>query len=463
MSKALEDLVLGAILLDGNAYWEVESMLSAEAFQDGANRQIFGVIRDLAIEGRAFTREMVVSRLTNDGFDVEPGAYVSAVIYQAGKEDQLPLVDYADTLRDGAIRRRIGILCDEVAKSVKRAELAPSMILDRISERVSEMSHYADVENESTLKDSIVSIAKRSRSDGESSSMGLQPCLHGLTQLIGHVPPGSLILMAGGPGSGKTAMLFQQMLFSSTQLSSTLFELEMENRALVSRSLFEYTNISAEKIMTGISPEEEHHLYEVAQQFNTHNLRVVSPPKMSIQQLRSRAIAHKHKYGLSLIGVDHLKLIQRFSKYRDDPVQRAYQNANDLKILAKELNCVVIALCQLTKAGRDKDHPEPEMEDIYGGALEEHADVILALLNRHEWLKRNPPKTNKGAVKEKWDEEMRMSLNRIEVYKLKHRFRAPRGRLFVRWDGDKTRFQDIESFPVGDLLEQADSQLPMAG
>lgn len=82
-----------------------------------------------------------------------------------------------------------------------------------------------------------------------------------------------------------------------------------------------------------------------------------------------------------------------------DPVERAYENARDLKALAKDLNCVVIGLCQFTKAARQKEHPEPEMEDFYGGSLEEHADIMLANFNRYDWLKKTHPLPTVKAAK----------------------------------------------------------------
>tara|TARA_R100001132_G_scaffold27087_1_gene30731 strand:- start:1704 stop:2540 length:837 start_codon:yes stop_codon:yes gene_type:complete len=277
-----------------------------------------------------------------------------------------------------------------------------------------------------------------------------------MEELINFYPPGSLTLMGGGPGSGKTAFAMQQLIFTSQVLPSTLFEYEMDNAPLVARSLSEHTGVPLKQFLMGMTKEQAEHIQHVAEQLRNHKLRIVAPPKMSIHQLRSRALAHKERHGLALMVVDHLKLIERPSKFKVDRVQAAYDNAYDLKILAKELGCAIIALAQFTKAGRDKENPEPEMEDFYGGSLEEHADIILALFNRYDWLSRNPPRSNTGKAAEKWQEDRMMSENRIEVYKLKHRFMAPRGRKFFHWDGAKSKFSDIAGGGAqGDLLGDA--------
>ena len=264
--------------------------------------------------------------------------------------------------------------------------------------------------------------------------------------MVGFYAPGSLILWGGGPGSGKTAMAMQQMLFTSVAQPCSLFELEMDNRSLVARSIQGHTGIHARDIMRGLTDQQLEGLLSAKRHFANHMLRIVSPSKMDIASIRSRAYAHKKKFGLRMLVVDHLKLVQRNSKHRMDPVERAYENALDLKMLAKDLGCVVIALCQFTKAARQKEGaPEPEMEDFYGGSLEEHADLMLANFNRYDWLQKNPPKTRQGKAYEDWQANLVMHKGRIEVYKLKDRFGSPRDRKIFRWDGAKTMYSDMNA------------------
>lgn len=243
-----------------------------------------------------------------------------------------------------------------------------------------------------------------------------------------------------------TAMAMQQLLFTSTADPCSLFELEMENTSLVARSVAGDTGVKARDIMRGLTDNQFESLVAAQQKFASRQLRIVAPSKMDINQIRSRAYAHKRKFGLRMLAVDHLKLVERHTKGRMDPVERAYENARDLKSLAKDLGCVVIALCQFTKAARQKETPEPEMEDFYGGSLEEHADLMLANFNRHEWLKKNPPRTNQPKAKEDHQAMMRMHEGRIEVYKLKDRFGTPRDRRVFHWDGATTRYSDIGGY-----------------
>ena len=219
----------------------------------------------------------------------------------------------------------------------------------------------------------------------------------------------------------------------------------MDSRSLVSRSLVPYTGVSSRAIMRGgLNENQITSIMAVETAWKNHQLSIITPPMMTINQLCAMARRHKQAHGLELLVVDHIKLIERPSKQGMKDYERAYANARDLRVLARDLGCCVLALCQFTKGARQKDSPEPVMEDFYGGSLEEHADVMLANLNRNEWLRANPPTTT-GKVKEKWDADLVTTANRMEVYKIKDRFGPGRDRRIFHWNGSQTLMQDIET------------------
>ncbi|MBB4092412.1 AAA family ATPase [Ochrobactrum pecoris] len=435
----IEQLILGAILLDEANYWNIQELMNMEMFASNDHQKIFAVIYELASDGRAVRVPIVAGRLGSLSNDQDPDAYLSMLLHVASREEELPLSDYAYELRKTASRRKIKALAEGILKSANDINLDPDQIIDRASERLADMSRNAAIEHEASVSSTIRQIYTSATQHG--SGMALRPCLKGLEQMVGLFPQGSLVLWGGNPGSGKTAAAMQQMLFSSVSHPTSLFELEMDNMALVARSVAGQTGVSMRDILRGIDEKQMESLMQAEKFFQDRKLTIVSPSKMTIQQIRSRAFAHKRKFGLDLLCVDHLKLVDRVTKNRMDPVERAYENARDLKALAKDLNCVVIGLCQFTKAARQKEHPEPEMEDFYGGSLEEHADIMLANFNRYDWLKKNPPSSN-GKGREKWDSDLEVSRGKIEIYKLKDRFGSPRDRHIFDWDGKLTLFKD---------------------
>lgn len=450
---AIERLVLGAILLNEENYWSVAEILTIDCFGSDDHQKIFAVMSELAAAGKAIRVPMVAGRLGSlrDGQDAD--AYLSGLLHYAGKEDSIPLADYAYDLRDGATRRKVIALAEGMLKGVRDTSIDAQAIVDRAGERIADIARSAAIEFETTVSDTLRQILK-SASSSKNKGIALKPCLHGLEEMFGFFAPGSLVLWGGGPGSGKTAIAMQQMLWTSRTDPASLFELEMDNASLVARSISNETGVSARDIMRGMTEEQYAQLEHATKLFEARRAKIVYQSQMSMQQLRSRAIAHKRKFGLSLLVVDHLKLIERPSKSRIDPVERAYENARDLKRLAKDTGCCVVALCQFTKLARQKEQPEPEMEDFYGGSLEEHADLMLANFNRHDWLMRNPPKTSQSKAKMDWEQQCSQSRGRIEVYKLKDRFGAPRDRRIFHWDGKKTLFSDLtdhqDAFDMGD-------------
>lgn len=439
---AIERLVLGAILLNEENYWSVSDVLSIDCFGSDDHQKIFAVMTELASDGRAIRVPLVTGRLgaLKDGQD--PDAYISGLLHYASKEDSIPLADYAYDLRDAATRRRVLALAEGMIKSVKDPRIDAQAIVDRAGERIADISRSAAIEYESTVSETIKQILKKS-SPSAKKGIALKPCLVGLEEMFGFFAPSSLVLWGGGPGSGKTAIAMQQLLSTTVTDPGSLFELEMDNMSLVARSIANETGVSARDIMRGMNEDQYARMVDAVDYFANRRLRIVHQAKMSIQQIRSRAISHKRRHGLSMMVVDHLKLIERPSKMRIDPAERAYENARDLKTLAKDLDCVVVALCQFTKAARQKEQPEPEMEDFYGGSLEEHADLMLANFNRHDWLVKNPPKTNQSKARLDWESQCSQNTGRIEVYKLKDRFGASRDRRIFHWDGKKTMFSDL--------------------
>ncbi len=450
---SIERLVLGAILLNEENYWGISDVLSLDCFGSDDHQKIFAVITELASDGRAIRVPLVAGRLgtLQDGQDAD--AYLSGLLHFAGKEDSIPLRDYAHDLRDAATRRRVLALAEGMIKSIKDPRLDAQSIVDRAGERIADISRSAAIEFETTVSDTIKRILKTA-SPKSKKGIALKPCLAGLEEMFGFFAPGSLVLWGGGPGAGKTAIAMQQLLWTSRNDPSSFFELEMDSDSLVARSIAGETGVSVRDIMRGMNEDQYARLSQASDDYSGLHLRMVNQAKMSIQQIRSRAYAHRRKHGLSLLVVDHLKLIERPSKTRIDPIERAYENARDLKTLAKDLGCVVIALCQFTKMARQKEQPEPEMEDFYGGSLEEHADLMLANFNRNDWLKKNPPKTNQSKAKLDWESQCNQTMGRIEVYKLKDRFGSPRDRKIFHWDGKKTMFSDLsvqqDSFDIGD-------------
>lgn len=438
----IEKIVLGAMLLSEENYWAAIDILSVSLFTLDDHQKIYVVMSELASSGKRISASIVASRVGTLSNGQDPDAYISMLIHVATKEENLQIRDYLDELREAATRRSLMSLAEGLLKAAKDPKQDPIRTIQRASERVADLSRNTAIEFEHTVSSTLKQIYEDAAKSG-ASGVALKPCLRGLEDMIGFLPPGGLVLWGGGPGSGKTAAAVQQALFTAEEHAVTLFELEMDNKSILARALSKTTGVSTRDLMRGLDVEQLQRLYLSSGEFEHNRLAIVSPPKMDINQLKAHAYAHRRKFGTKLFIVDHLKLLRRHDKAGADPVKAAYENAWELKELAKDLGATIIALCQLTKAARQKETPEPEMEDFYGGSLEEHADMMIANFNRYDWLDKNPPTTTKGAAKEIWEDNKQKAMGRIEFHKLKDRYGPSRDKRVMGWDGKHTCYFDL--------------------
>lgn len=446
---SIEKIVLGAIMQDEDAYWKAADVLSMELFSTDDHKRIFSVVHELAVAGKMINPAIISGRVVKlaDQQDADP--YISMLIHVASREEMLDqkLPQFVDELLSLSARRRLIDLANNIAKSAADPRFEPNALLERAAQRMADISRSSNMAQEHTLASSLDDVFERSPVQGADNSgrtMALRPCLNGIRDMIGFIPTSSLILWGGGPGGGKTAIAAQQSIFSAEvdHEPTSFFELEMDNKALVIRAMSGRTGVSARDAMVGLSEEQLASLLAVKEKVRDVPLRLISNGEMTIEQVSMRARAHKRKHGLRLMVVDHMKLLGRGNAGKLSKPDIVYANGATLKALAKELDCAIIALCQFTKESRSReDNPEPEMEDFYGGALEEHADMVLANFNRHEWLKKNPPRTKNKA--DEYQDRLTTTKGKIEVYKLKDRFGPGRDKRTFIWDAKHTVFQDI--------------------
>lgn len=221
------------------------------------------------------------------------------------------------------------------------------------------------------------------------------------------------------------------------------YELEMDNRALMMRAIAGETGIPSRTLLSGVSTGQFENVSDAVQKLAHRNLSMIARRGMTIGRVTAHMRAMKRRHGTKLFIIDHLGLIKRDDRYRMAKHEKDFANAEELMNATKALGVTTIILCHLTKSARQKEQPEPEMEDFSGGGIEQHADIMLCNLNRHEWLDKHRPPTMSGKAGEKWQEDRRSSEGKIEVYWLKHRLGKGYGRVILNCDGVRTRFSDI--------------------
>lgn len=443
--------ILGAVLLSEQHFWEGPEELEPDAFLNEDHRAVFQVMVNLAHANRQITQSAIMTRCQSLPSGESIIALLSALQHEAKKQQEERGLFIAENAADLAwlhTRRQIMKLTEEIGKKAEKGDAKPDEVLELLIANASDLVRSSDRVQERTLKD-IGQETLRYISDAMKSPVGIHT---GLKTLDDHVAPfidGDVVLLGGSPGAYKTALATQIALHVSKMKgeaqgdSAGFYQLEMENKAIMMRAIAAETGIPARQLVSGVKSGQFETITDAVQSLGKHNLTMIANRDLTIGMITAHMRAMTRRYGTKLFVIDHLGLIERGGRYQLKKFEKDFENAKDIMKVTKALGVTTIILCHLTKTGRQKETPEPEMEDFSGGGIEQHADIMLCNLNRFEWLDKHRPPNMDGKAGEKWLEQRRTSENRIEVYWLKHRMGKGYGHVNLHCDYVRTRFSDV--------------------
>jgi replicative DNA helicase len=268
-----------------------------------------------------------------------------------------------------------------------------------------------------------------------------------------------LIVLAGRPGMGKTALATNiaynvakayrgevQPDGSTKTVNGGIvgfFSCEMSAEQLATRILAEQAEIASSKIRRGgISEADFDKLRDVSIELQSLPLFVDETGGLSIAQLTARARRLKRQKGLDMIVVDYIQLLQGSSKKGDNRVQEVTEITTSLKALAKELNVPVIALSQLSRQVESRDDKRPQLSDLReSGSIEQDADVVIFVFREEYYLQNKEPRPG-TPEHEKWATDMELVHGKAEVIIAKQRH-GPTGTVDLQFEGQFTRFSDL--------------------
>jgi replicative DNA helicase len=282
---------------------------------------------------------------------------------------------------------------------------------------------------------------------------GVATGLSQLDQLLGGLHRSDLLILAGRPSMGKTA-LATNIAFNAVKAYREehgedgktkvtdgavvgFFSLEMSAEQLANRILSEQSGISSEKIRKGeLISSDFDKVIQVSQELEHLNLFIDDTPALSIAALRTRARRLKRTRGLGMIIVDYLQLLNPSGKSRqENRVQEVSEITRGLKTLAKELDVPVIALSQLSRAVEQREDKRPQLADLReSGSIEQDADVVMFVYREEYYLERSDKKNSHEHIS---------SMGGAEIIVAKQR-NGPTGSLPMRFDGALTKFSDVD-------------------
>ena len=280
--------------------------------------------------------------------------------------------------------------------------------------------------------------------------VGVPTGLKDLDEKLGGLHKSDLIILAGRPSMGKTALATniaynaaQNILKREEKSSVAFFSLEMSSEQLSTRILSEQAKIKSDDIRRGKVTEEEINRYiETSRNIYNLPLYIDETPAITIATLCNRARRIKRLFGLSLIVVDYIQLMRSTLSKNEGRVQEISEITQGLKALAKELSVPVLALSQLSRAVEQRDDKQPQLADLReSGSIEQDADVVMFVYRRSYYLERKQPKL--GSIEHaEWQSKMN-DVNGLADIILGKQRHGPTGTVKVEFEGIYTKFKDL--------------------
>ena len=309
----------------------------------------------------------------------------------------------------------------------------------------------------SVLEKTVAMAEKAANSDGHLS--GVSTGLTDLNKLLGGLHKSDLLILAGRPGMGKTALATNIAFHAATttwtgeeSVPVAFFSLEMSAEQLGMRILSERSEIDSENIRRGnLNDREFIQLVDASNAIGSAAFYIDDTPAISVSQLASRARRLKRTSGLGLIVVDYLQLLSaQFGTRPENRVQEISNISRSLKALAKELDLPIIALSQLSRAVEQREDKRPNLSDLReSGSIEQDADVVIFVYREEYYLGKSEPEQKENETSDKfnerydlWRERLEKANGKAEVIVAKQRH-GPTGVVNVSFEGRLTKFQDL--------------------
>jgi replicative DNA helicase len=469
-----EQALLGAILVNNEAHDRVSGFLEAQHFYDPLHQQIFETLSKLIASGKQAT-PITLKTFFETAEPIDQTLSVPQYLGRlaANAATIINARDYGRTVYDLATRRQLILIGEDMVNAAYDApvDFPPKEQIEEAETRLfslAETDKYGQgfLAFNSALTTAIEMAGSAYKRDGHLS--GIASRFAGLDAKMGGLQPSDLIVLAGRPSMGKTALATNIAFNVARARAQSLarngplpagdlghddpgqdgavvgfFSLEMSAEQLATRILSEQAGIPSEKIRRGMIDESEFkRLVEVSQEMAAIPLFIDQTGGLSIAQLAARARKLKRQQGLGLLVVDYLQLMTGTSKKGDNRVQEVSEITTGLKALAKELNIPILALSQLSRAVEAREDKRPQLADLReSGSIEQDADIVLFVFREEYYLERLKPA--EGTIEfQDWMAKMQLVSGRAEVIIGKQRH-GPIGTVALQFDGNVTRFSDL--------------------
>ena len=487
----IEAALLGALLTNNRAFDKMTDFLRPDHFFEPVHARIFDAIGKLIERGQVASPQTLRHLFETDELLKDVGGAQYLYELAASVVSVINAGDYAKTVHDLYLRRELIGLGEDVVNDAYAGdiEISAQDQIEGTEQRLYDLATTGDVERGAVDLSSASKTALKMAEDAfkhKGKVVGVTTGLSLLDRKLGGLHPSDLIILAGRPSMGKSALATniafnaakaaqKKMKEAKTRDSDPgdsgpddtgpsgpvlFFSLEMAAEQLATRILSEQSEVPSDQIRRGeVEQNEFHRFVQATQDLSSVPLMIDDTPALSISAIRTRARRMKRQHGgLSLILVDYLQLLQGPPGRRsENRVNEIGEISRGLKTLAKELEVPVMALSQLSRQVENRDDKRPQLSDLReSGSIEQDADVVMFIFREEYYLEKAEPIQGVEETQERFSDRAERWAERIEqvrstasviIAKQRH---GPVGTIDLYFEGKFTRFGDLDRYHEDD-------------
>jgi len=449
-----EQSVIGSVLLSNEIFDDINVLIRSKNFYDPMHQKIFSAIEKLIYSGMLANPITLKNYFENEKDELNVPDYLVKITKFSTSSRQA--IEYSKLIYDLFVKRELIKISENIIDTAKLNDLDHDgqSIIENFEKSLFDLAEKGSFSSSIVKFDEAMKMTIEMASSAYKNEEGIVGVPSGLTDLddrLGGMHKSDLLIIAGRPSMGKTALATNIAFNAAKKIqndgrksSIAFFSLEMSSEQLSTRILAEQSRIKSNDIRRGrISEEQFDKFIETSKNISELPLYIDETPAISIAALSNRARRIKRLYGLDMVVVDYIQLMKA-ANFKEGRVQEISEITRGLKALAKELSVPVLALSQLSRAVELRDNNKPQLSDLReSGSIEQDADVVMFVYREAYYLERKEPRPATVEHAE-WQAKMSEVSNLAEIMISKQRH-GPTGNIMLEFEAMFTKFKDLQN------------------
>ena len=449
-----EQSVIGSILLNNEIFDEINLLINSKNFYDPMHQKIYMAIEKLIYSGMLANPITLKNYFENEKDELNIPNYLFKITKFSTSSRQA--IEYSKLIYDLYVKRELIKISENIIDTAKLNDLDNDgkSIIENFEKSLFDLAEKGSFSSSLVKFDEAMKMTIEMASSAYKNEEGIVGVPTGLTDLdyrLGGLHKSDLLIIAGRPSMGKTALATNIAFNAAKKIQNdgrkstiAFFSLEMSSEQLSTRILAEQSRIKSNDIRRGkISEEQFDKFIEISKNISELPLYIDETPAISIAALSNRARRIKRLYGLDMVVVDYIQLMKA-SNFREGRVQEISEITQGLKALAKELSVPVLALSQLSRAVEHRDDKKPQLSDLReSGSIEQDADVVMFVYREAYYLQGKEPRPATVEHAE-WQAKMNDISHLAEIIIGKQRH-GPTGNVMLEFEAMFTKFKDLQN------------------